>query len=93
MFPGGAAEGNKINCFPTGPVIKCLYSTKRKACNGDRRSTFAGNSALLPSDVKDCDSVSLAIWEYKFQASKLPRARAAGGGGGGGETQLYNNIG
>ena len=55
MFPGGAAEGNKINCFPTGPVIKCLYSTKRKACNGDRRSTFAGNSALLPSDVKDCD--------------------------------------
>ena len=34
-----------------------LYSTNRKTCNGNRnggrRSTFAGNSALLPSDVID----------------------------------------
>ena len=34
-----------------------LYSTKRKTCNsnstGGRRLTFAGNSALLPSDVRD----------------------------------------
>ena len=45
-------EGNKTN------LSDLLYSTKRKTCNdgndnGGRRSTFAGNSALLPSEVID----------------------------------------
>ena len=46
-------EGNKINCFPRDLSLSdLLYSTKRKTwnghSNGGRRSTFAGNSALLP---------------------------------------------
>ena len=64
MFPRGAAEGNneirgkQINCFPRDQSLSdLLYSTNRKTCNGHsnggRRSTFAGNSALLPSDVID----------------------------------------
>ena len=58
MFPRGAAEGNKINCFTRDQSISdLLHSTKRKTCNGNnnggRRSTFAGNSALLPFDVID----------------------------------------
>ena len=49
-------EGNKMNCFPRDQSLSdLLYSTKRKTCNdnsnGGRRSTFVGNSALLPSDV------------------------------------------
>ena len=62
MFPRGAAEGNieirgnKINYFPRDQSLSdLLYSTKRKTSNGNsngsRRSTFAGNSALLSSDV------------------------------------------
>ena len=62
-------EGNKINCFPRDQSLSdLLYSqrrhqkkTKKNGENGDengdenggRRSTFAGNSALLPSDVID----------------------------------------
>ena len=51
-------EGNKMNCFPRDQSLSdLLYSTKRKTCNGNsnggRRSKFAGNSALLPSDVID----------------------------------------
>ena len=47
-----------MNCFPRDQsLIDLLYSTKRKTCNGNsnggRRSTFAGKSALLPSDVID----------------------------------------
>ena len=49
-----------MNCFPRGQSLSDLfYSTKRKTCNGNgnsnggRRSTFAVNSALLPSDVID----------------------------------------
>ena len=58
MFPRGAAEGNKMNCFPRDQSLSdLLYNTKRKTCNGNsnggRRSTFADNSALLPSDVID----------------------------------------
>ena len=54
----GKFEGNKINCFPRDQLLSdLLYSTKRKTSNGNsnggRRSTFAGNSALLPSDVID----------------------------------------
>ena len=50
-------EGNKIKCFPKDQSLSDLfYSTKRKTCNGNinggRRSTFAGKSALLPSDVR-----------------------------------------
>ena len=51
-------EGNRINSFPRDQSLSdFLYSTKGKTCNGNsnggRRSTFAGNSALLPSDVID----------------------------------------
>ena len=58
MVPRGAAKENKMNCFPRDQSLSdLLYSTKRKTCNGNnndgRRSTFADNSALLPSDVID----------------------------------------
>ena len=51
-------EGNKINCFPRDQSLSdLLYSQRRhqktQCENGGRRSTFAGNSALLPSDVID----------------------------------------
>ena len=52
-------SGNKINCFPRDQSLSdLLYSQRRRAtftftCNGGRRSTFVGNSALLPSDVID----------------------------------------
>ena len=47
-----------MNCFPRNlSSSDLLYSTKNKTCNGNsnggRQSTFAGNSALLPSDVID----------------------------------------
>ena len=47
-----------MNCFLRDQSLSdLLYSTKRKTFNGNssggRRSTFAGNSALLPSDVVD----------------------------------------
>ena len=47
-----------MNCFLRDQSLSdLLYSTNRKKChgnsNGGRRSTFAGNSALLPSDVID----------------------------------------
>ena len=47
-----------MNCSPRDQsLIDLLYSAKRKMCNGNsnggRRSTFAGSSALLPSDVID----------------------------------------
>ena len=31
----------------------CYIANEDITCNGSRRSTFAGNSALLPSDVID----------------------------------------
>ena len=47
-----------MNCFLRDQSLSdLLYSTNRKTSNGNsnggRRSTFAGNSALLPSDVID----------------------------------------
>ena len=45
-----------MNCFPRDQSLSdLLHSTKRKTCNsnGCCRSTFAGNSALLRSDVID----------------------------------------
>ena len=47
-----------MNCFPWDRSLSdLLYSTKTKTCNGNNngclRSTFAGNSALLSSDVID----------------------------------------
>ena len=52
---------NKIICFPRDQSLSnLLYSWKfcswkfiKPRCNGGRRSTFAGDSALLPSDVID----------------------------------------
>ena len=42
-------EESKINCFPRNQSLSdLLYSQSRRS-----RSTFAGNSALLPSDVID----------------------------------------
>ena len=51
-------EGNKINCFPRDQSLSDLLYSQRInhalfTCNGGLRSTFAGNSALLPSDVID----------------------------------------
>ena len=49
-------SGNKIKCFPRDqPLSELFYSWKsiKPRCNGGRRSTFPGNSALLLSDVKD----------------------------------------
>ena len=46
-----------MNCFPRDQSLSdLLYSTKKTFnvnSNGGRRSTVAGNSALLPSDVID----------------------------------------
>ena len=47
-----------MNCFLRDQSLSdLLYSTNRKTCNGNSNggswSTFAGNSALLPSDVID----------------------------------------
>ena len=36
----------------------CYRAGNLKACNGGRRSTFVGDSALLPSDVIDVCNVS-----------------------------------
>ena len=50
----GGFEGHKINCFPRDQSLSVLlYSWKfiKPRSNGGPRSTFAGNSALLPSDV------------------------------------------
>ena len=47
-------KGNKINCFQRDQSLSdMLYSWKfiKPRCNGSGRSTSAGNSALLPSDV------------------------------------------
>ena len=44
------------NCFPRDQSLRdLLYSWKfiKPRCNGGRRSTFTGNSTLLPSDVID----------------------------------------
>ena len=62
MFPRGAASFSLVNCFPRDQSLSdLLCSTKRKTCkgnsNGGRRSTFAGNSALLP-----CDVIDFALW-------------------------------
>ena len=57
-------EEIKVNCFRRDQSLyilsDLLYSWKlwswkfiKPRCNGGRRSTFAGNSALLPSDVID----------------------------------------
>ena len=50
-------EGNKMNYFPRDQSLSGLLYSTRKTCNGNdnggHRSTFAGNSALLPSDVID----------------------------------------
>ena len=48
-----------MNCFPRRDqsLSDLLHRTKRKTWNGNsnggRRSTYTGNSALLPSDVID----------------------------------------
>ena len=49
-------EGNKINYFLRDQSLSdLLYGWKfiKPRCNGGRRSTIAGNSAMLPSDVID----------------------------------------
>ena len=57
----------KTNCFPRDQSLSnLLYSLKfgawkfiKPRCNGGLRSTFEGNSALLPSDVIDLQCCSL----------------------------------
>ena len=50
-------EGNKISCFPRDQSLSdlLLYGWKfiKPRCNSGCRTTFAGNRALLPSDVID----------------------------------------
>ena len=49
-------EGNKINCFPRDQSLSdLLYSWKfiSPRCSSGLRSTFAGNSTLLSSNVTD----------------------------------------
>ena len=54
-------RGKQTDCFPRDQSLSdLLYNWKfwswkfiKPRSNGDRRSTFAGNSALLPSDVID----------------------------------------
>ena len=49
-------RGEKIDCFPRGQsVCDLLYSWEfiKPRCNAGRWSAFAGNSALLLSDVID----------------------------------------
>ena len=61
------SDGNKINCFPRGQGMIFLYSWKfwiwkfiNPCCNcSRRRSAFAGNSALLPSEVIDFATLPL----------------------------------
>ena len=46
----------KINCFPKDQSLSdLLYSWKfiKPRCHGGRRTTFEGNSTLLPFDVID----------------------------------------
>ena len=50
------SEENKINCFPKDQSLSdLLHSWKfiKPRRHGGRRSTFEGNSALLPFDVID----------------------------------------
>ena len=53
-------RGKQNELFPEGPVICYIaiifeagHSLLKPCCNGGRQSTFAGNSALLPSHVLD----------------------------------------
>ena len=46
-------SGNKIKCFLRDQPLSDLFQFIKPRCNGGRRSTFPGNSALLLSDVKD----------------------------------------
>ena len=50
-------EGNSSFCFPRISMFPFIETLKRKTSNGNsnggRRSTFAGNNALLPSDAID----------------------------------------
>ena len=53
-----SASGNKINCFLRDRSLSDCYTAENfEAGNslnlGGRRSTFGGNSELLPSDVID----------------------------------------
>ena len=56
-----------MNCFPRDQSLSdLLYSTKIKTCNsnsnGGHWSTFASNSALLPSDVIDFVLLRAQTW-------------------------------
>ena len=88
-----------MNCTPRDQSLSdLLHSTERKPCNGNnnggRRSTFAGKSALLPSDVIDFALLPaqrlLAGNSFIFRChvtSKQPmRARAVRG-----KIQVYKN--
>ena len=52
---------NKINCLTRDQSLSdllCRWIFLQPRCNGGRQSTFAGNSALLPSDVIDVCNVA-----------------------------------
>ena len=66
------SEENKINCFPKDQSLSdLLYSWKfwswkfiKPRCHGGRRSTFEGNSALLPFDVIDFAMLTLLAQRF-----------------------------
>ena len=90
-------DSNKIYCFLRDQSLSdSLYGWKfiKPRCNSGRRSTFAGNSALLPSDIIDfpmlpaqifwCQTVSLldVMWPRSNQWERALRKK---------KFQLYNN--
>ena len=97
-------RGEQIDCFPRDQSLSdLLYSWKfwsskftKPRCNGAHRSTFAGNSALLHSDVIDFamlpaqifrrETVSLldVMWPRSNQWERALLAK---------NSQLYNKTG
>ena len=87
-------EENKIYCSPRDKSSSdLLYSWKfwrwefiKPCCNGGHRSTFAGNSALLPSDVKDFFNVTCSEIEVTNETAEYRALLRR-------NFQLYNNRG
>ena len=65
MFPRGAAEGNKMSCFPRDQSLSdLLYSTKRKTCNGNSNGGRQSTLGSLSND--NGDGNDNVISKYKF---------------------------
>ena len=86
MFPSAPPRetlkfsGNKSNCFPRDQSLSdLLYSQRRHHVHGGRRSTFAGNSALIKYggfhyqlfSLLTADAQLLFTKEWHFQSRDL----------------------